>query len=232
MNSDTLKAALAKLNAKASITKVASADALKATNQHRSLFLHTPEESSYLPRLKQVCPSALSISASSSVPTSLEALKLRLAQGNYQSCITSSDTVLALLTGDPKAKISNFTGSLFKVFKQVNTGEYWEVLIVSSITRLVSVSSEPFTVARYLSKLATPAKWIDFPKLNYKVINNVQDYLIALDFLEGSSLIAVDIETMKPVTIRCISYTGVQLVGSHIEMNTYVLHLKDMDSVH
>lgn len=231
MNSDILKAALAKLNAKASITPATQA-AIRASNQHRSLFLHTPEESSYLPRLKQVCPSTLSISASSSVPTSLEALKLRLTQGNYQSCITSSDTILALLTGDPKAKISNFTGSLFKVFKQVNTGEYWEVLIVSSITRLVSVSSEPFTVARYLSKLATPAKWLDFPKLDYKVINNVHDYNEALDFMRGASLIAVDIETMKPVTIRCISYSGVKLIAGKLTIKTWVLHLTSMDSVH
>jgi DNA polymerase I-like protein with 3'-5' exonuclease and polymerase domains len=137
-----------------------------------------------------------------------------------------------LLTGDTKAKVSNFAGSILKLFKGTSATEYWEILVVSSITRLISVPSEPFIVARYLSKLAAPSAWLALPKLDYKVIQNVHDYNEALEFLRGATAIAVDIETMKPVTIRCISYSAVVLTSGIPNIKTWVLHLKDMDSIH
>lgn len=192
------------------------------------------KDSSYLPRLKQLTEANLTVNVidASGKQLNLEFLRERMHAGGYDYLAFSHTQVLQLISGDSKAQLLDYAGSLFKLFHAPLSHSYWECLCLNKLNRLVSISYEPFIVTRYLRKLSSPRSWLPLAQVDYQVITNVGIYHQALEHLASCQLIAVDIETLPSLAIRCISYSGVQLVtGQPPSVQTWVLPTDSIDNV-
>ena len=137
--------------------------------------------------------------------------------------LTTSPTLLSKISGRDKPKIDNFAGSYF-------TRNGIEYVVLDPLEQTVTVPHGKFMLERFVSKLTKPHNWIKTPEFKWRIIKSEHDFDVAHDFLSGSTIIAVDIETFKnPLSIRCIGYTGLQLSPEgELETFSFVLPLTEL----
>ena len=140
---------------------------------------------------------------------------------------TRLDLLQKLLPEGPvrkAAKVSNYDGSIIP-WKDT------EFLILAPMKRLQTVPYGEFLATTYISKLVHPQRWRQTSEFNWKLIQNAQDFQVALAALSVCDLIATDTETARwNASIRMVGYTGVRLEdGTTI---TYVIPIKSMDSIY
>lgn len=163
-------------------------------------FLGTSDDQEYLPKLKS-CVGAATVFASLAPIQTFVEVTLYCKKREATAVIFTSQTLLAKLTGDPDAKISNYMGS------------YWlkdgiEFVCLPPLSWLVRVNYGKFLVARYISKILQPQDWTPSTKFSYTLANpeNVSDLF---NQFQSAFLIAVDSETFKVnLAIRCVGYTA------------------------
>lgn len=170
------------------------------------LFLGTPEDQAYLPRLKRLCNTSSIMAALTPVSTWAE-VSLFCKQRNITGVISDQVSLLRRLAADDAAKIDDYAGSYFY-------RDGIEIVFVDPLPQLVSLPYGEFVTRRYISKLTAPQEWNSYPAFSYKLgaPDNLED--IYNDFAHAS-FIAIDIETIKlNLAITSIAYTAVFLDGS------------------
>jgi len=187
------------------------------------LFLGTPEDQPYLPRLKRLCNTSSVMAALTPISTWYE-VKAFCTKSNISGVLSDSVKLLKILTQDDSAKIDEYAGSYFR-------RDNIEVVFIDPLPQLVSLPYGEFVARRYISKLTDPDTWNRYPAFSYTVGTPDKIEGIYHDF-KSASLIAVDIETVKlNLAITSIAYTAVFLDGSGIggapRLSSFVL---EMDS--
>lgn len=194
---------------------------MKSNTLHSSniLFYGTPADRSYLHYLKPLIGTHKCFVLTTPITTLYE-IESYCKERSISAVITTSPTLLQKISGRDKPSIDNFAGSYFK-----KSGI--EYVVVDPLEQCVTVPYGKFLLERYVSKLTTPSKWLTVPEFKWRIIKSAEDMRVAQDFLEGSTLISVDIETFKsPLSIRCIGYTGLQVSDrGDLETFSFVLPL-------
>jgi DNA polymerase I-like protein with 3'-5' exonuclease and polymerase domains len=189
------------------------------------LFYGTPEDRSYLHYLKPYVGTHSCFVLTSPVSTLYEIESYCKAR-NITAVLTTSPTLLAKISGRDKPKIDNFAGSYF-------TKNGIEYVIVDPLEQCVTVPYGKFLLERYVSKITTPSKWLEVPEFKWRIIKTPEDFIYAKQFLESSTLIGLDIETLKdPLSIRCIGYTGLQLNDAgEIRTHSFVVPISTLEEL-
>lgn len=147
------------------------------------------------------------------------------AAGVYHVITSRLDILKRLLPmGREKgAKIDNYAGSIIPY-------DGVEFLIVHPFKQLVTKTYGDFLNRRYVSKIVTPGKWRVESEFDWKIVDSEEKFLEALEWLQSSDLIGVDIETVKDnAAIRCSGYCGVRLDTNR--SMAYVVPIKTMGAV-
>ena len=185
------------------------------------LFLGTPDDEPYLPRLKPLLGGTRTKVSTEKVTTWTE-VQMFCAKAGITGVITTQLSLLQrLAVTDPKPSIDNYAGSLFK-----RSGI--EIVIVHPLAQLFTVSYGKFLAQRYISKLVSPAKWLQAPIFHWEVAtpSNIGDHYH--DMRSHAIAIAVDIETIQePLGITCVGYTSVCWDGNIFYTNTIVVPFTD-----
>jgi len=168
------------------------------------LFLGTPDDKAYLPKLKTCVGTAKVFLVTEAISTFFEVESFCKKRG-ITGIITTSPVLLSKLLPNSTSKkapsIDNYAGSLFKKSSL-------EIVIVNPLEQLITVPYGEFIIRRYVSKLTHPDKFVVPPEFNWTILThkNIEDeYEIA----QAATLCAVDIETFKEnLAIRCIGFTS------------------------
>lgn len=178
-------------------------------NAKRLLFVGTPQDKAYLPRLKPHIGTA-SCAVILETPSTLYELSKIAEAKNADAIITTSPALLHKLvqtTGRRKPSIDNYAGSLF-------TSNNREIVFLHPLEHLITVPYGGFLASRYISKLIKRKDWKQYQPFNWTLAepSNIEDIFRRY---QNAYAIAVDIETFPdPLSIRCVGYTAVFLDGS------------------
>lgn len=169
------------------------------------LFYGTEEDRSFLPYLKPYIGTEQCFIRTQPITTLYEIESYCSSKG-INRVLTTSSTLLQKLAGRDKAvSLSDFEGSYFKR----NGIEY---VILNPLEQVMTVPYGKFLLERFVSKLTQPAKWLESPQFQWRIIKTQADFDFALDWLSQSIIIGTDIETFKdPLSIRCVGYTGLRM---------------------
>lgn len=185
----------------------------------RFAFFGTPQDEKYIHYIRP-CLHGAALNLCFQEPTTLSEVLFAASSKGISQIITTSPKLLEKLLGK-KASVSNYAGSLFR------SGDV-EILIIDPLSNLLTVPYGAFVTTRYISKLATPTKWLPSIPFHWSVIN-ASTFDEAFSSLQSAFLVAIDIETTKePLAISCVGYAGlwIQPDGS-FRHHSYVLKIED-----
>lgn len=188
--------------------------------------IHTSEDTSYLPRLKRLCGGAsVGFKCMDQISTWFEVAHIAKKAG-CSGIITTSQQLLAKLTGDPKASVNDYAGSYFK-------RDELEVVIVDPLKQLFTVPYGEFLTARTISKLTTPDRWMKEPEFSWEIASETS-LPDLFSVFSSADLLSVDTETFREnLAIRCVGYCGVWFgADGNIKTHTIVLPITSMTMVH
>jgi DNA polymerase I-like protein with 3'-5' exonuclease and polymerase domains len=188
-------------------------------NHDSLLFLGTPNDRAYLPRLKGCVGSAKVFLSTEPIQTLYE-VKSYCAKRGITGVITTSPILLQKLLPQSDSQktpsIDNYAGSLF-------IKDAIEYVIINPLDHLISVPYGEFLIRRYISKLTLKDKWLPQPQFSWAILNqsSLQD---EFNILSNCDLMSVDIETYKEnLAIRCIGFTSLTLVAGVYHSRSTVL---------
>lgn len=194
----------------------------KSPNGINCLFLGTYEDKSYLPNLKGMF-NGLNTWVCTDPIQNLSHLEMYCAKRDITRIVSTSVPILRkLLEGLGNSRevktIGDYAGSVF-------SHRNLEIVFISPLSQLFTVSYGKFLAARYISKVTDPSSWAEASNFSWKLLDasNLEE---VYEKLSGAYAIAADIETFKsPLSIRCIGYTGVflDLDGRGFHTHSYVL---------
>jgi len=207
------------LQEKLKLLSAASKEKAAASPKDCALFLGTSEDKEYIPQLKGmfgdlptfVCLDQISL---------LTHLELYCASRNITKIVSTNTAILSkLIPANSSPSLDNYAGSLF-------THKNLEIVFVSPLKQIFTVPYGRFLAQRFISKLTSPASWIEPAPFNWTLLEPSK-YQAALDDLSYAYAIAVDIETTrKNLAIRCIAYAGIFISpAGTVKVRTYVLPL-------
>lgn len=178
--------------------------------QSNALFLGTEDDKPYIPHLKGMFGGLTTfvVTAPWKLLYELEHYCKR-PDKNITRVVSTNTTILsALLAREGNLKLepslADYQGSLF---------EYHgiEIVFISPLAQLFSVSYGKFLAERFISKVVSPSKWMEASEFKWAILTP-ENYHVALQFAQHSDAISTDIETFRePLSIRCIGYTFVNL---------------------
>lgn len=176
----------------------------------RLLFVGTPQDKPYLPRLKP-CIGTSSCAVILETPSTLHELNHIAKEKQADAIISTSPSLLAKLVPITNARrkpsIDNYAGSLFKSNER-------EIVFLNPLEQLITVSYGQFLTSRYISKLINKDSWPTYSQFNWRIIDPTNAEYIFKKY-KTALAIAIDIETFSsPLSIRCVGYTAVFLDGS------------------
>lgn len=195
----------------------------------RLFFLGTPEDASYLPRLKG-CVGTASVSYSLEPVTTWTEVLHHCNKKEIKHVFTTSAQLLKILLHRQNEKkapaISNYAGSMFH-------RDGIDIVIVNPLPQLVTVPYGEHLLRRYVSKLTEAASWVESTPFDWCILtaSNIESYY---DLYKTAFAIAVDIETYKEnLAIRCIGYTAIFICPTTGTISTHssVLPLDSMFAV-
>lgn len=187
------------------------------------IYLGTSEDEKNLYALKSCIPVGVSVSPICKPIDTLTQIELLAKSRGITGVIVSQQGVLERLLGwsdtRKKPSLDAYQGSLFKR----NGLEY---VIINPLDQLHSVPYGKFIATRFISKVATPDKWIPSSAFKWNLVDGGN---VEASYADVSKAYAVslDIETFSsPLSIRCLGYTTINL-GSDgtISTHSYVLPL-------
>ena len=193
-----------------------------SSNGINCLFLGTFEDKEYIANLKGMF-NGLSTWVCTDPLQNLTHLEMYCAKRGITRVVSTSVPILRkLLEGLGNSRevkaVGDYAGSVF-------THRNLEIVFISPLKQLFTVSYGKFLAARYISKVTDPNAWAEASTFSWTLITpaNLEE---AYYELSGAYAIAADIETFKdPLSIRCIGYTGIFLdvhTGS-FRTSSYVL---------
>lgn len=165
-------------------------------------------------------------------PELISELVLLGKRAGLNSFVTTRLDVLQMLLPEgpvrKKAKVSNYDGSIIPWGSGDSKVEF---LILAPMKRLQTVPYGEFLARTYISKLVHPQRWRETTEFNWKLIENAQDFQVALAALAACDLISTDTETARwNASIRMVGYTGVRL-EDNVSV-TYVIPIRSMDAIY
>lgn len=188
-----------------------------------ALFLGSIEDKEYVPHLKGFFGGTTTFVLLGQV-TLLTQLEMYCTKNKITKVVSTNTLILSKLLelqgnfkGSPS--LSDYAGSLFS-YKNL------EIVFIDPLKQLFTVSYGKFLAERFISKVVNPQKWQEPTKFEWKLCSGDLEPVLA--HLEEAYAIAIDIETFKnPLSIRCISYTGIYLdsVTGALSTFSYVLPL-------
>jgi len=187
----------------------------------------TNEDKPYLSRLSPAFKGVATRVYTGGASTLTE-LTAPLKKAGVRHIVTSRlDLLLKLLPptqGRSKPSIDNYAGSIIP-FDGI------EFLIIHPLKQLRTVPFGYFLAARYISKIVAPHRWRQESSFDWKVVDSPEIYAEAKNWLERSTIIGVDIETVrKNAAIRCIGFCGLDLATNTSQ--TYVFPIDSMQAVY
>lgn len=186
----------------------------------------------YFPTLKLVAESfpGLVIHQTLAVPSTFFEVNAICKAKGYDGILVTSHAFLQKLVGTKvsasEASINDYAGSYFKY------GDI-EYVVLRPLAHLVTFTYGKFLAQRFISKLATPEKWLKFPRFTWEILSEADRESRWEDFLRAK-LIAVDIETGKEPTpyIKSIAYTGLfQDTNGKFSAHSIVFKIESMYDV-
>lgn len=191
------------------------------------LFLGTPDDKEYIPHLKGMFNGHNTFVCTDPIHL-ITHLEMYCEKRAVTRVVSTSVQLLqkfverAGSTKLPKS-ISNYAGSVFS-YKSL------EIVFISPLRQLFTVSYGKFLAQRYISKVAAPDSWAEATPFQWSVLDTPAKIESAYHDLSQAYAIAADIETFRnPLSIRCIGYCGVFIgAGGVLSTRAYVL---PMDSV-
>lgn len=192
--------------------------------QESILFVGTPADKSYVSQLKPHV-SSFRCHLILNEPSTLYEIESYCKKHEINKVLTTSPKLLAKISDRDRPSINNFAGSYFLK----NGIEY---VVLDPLIQCLTVPYGKFLAARYISKLTTPAKWLEVPEFKWRILRTSHDFEFACEFLSSCILIAVDIETIKdPLSIRCIGYTGLKYDDGDLSTFSFVLPIESYEHV-
>jgi len=173
------------------------------------LFLGTADDKPYLPYLKGMF-NGLSTYVLTSSLDYLTLLEQYCAKRQITRIVSTNTAILSKLLeriGNLKSNpsLADYQGSLFTF----GPADSIEIVFVSPLRQLFTVSYGKFIASRFISKVTSPREWQEPTVFNWQVLTatNIDSFYADAKL---ALAIAVDIETFKnPLSIRCIGYTCV-----------------------
>jgi hypothetical protein len=173
------------------------------------LFLGTLDDRPYLPYLKGMF-NGLSTYVVTEPLDYLTLLESYCDKRQITRIVSTNTNILSKLLeriGNIKSNpsLSDYQGSLFSF----GARNHIEIVFVSPLKQLFTVSYGKFIAQRFISKVTSPVEWREPTAFNWQVLtaSNIEAFYHEA---QTSLAIAVDIETFKsPLSIRCIGYTCV-----------------------
>lgn len=173
-----------------------------------ALFLGTEDDRAYVPHLKGMF-NGLTTYVVLEPMAFLTQLELYCDKRGITKVVSTNTKILAALLakeGNTKTdpSLADYAGSLF-AHKSI------EIVFVSPLPQLFSVSYGKFLAARYISKICNSATWTEATPFKWTLLEpgNIDEIYHKA---ESAYAIAADIETFKsPLSIRCIGYTFIYL---------------------
>ena len=191
------------------------------TAQNNALFLGTEEDAQYISHLKAMFGGVTTWVYTKPMKY-LAQLEAYCAPKQITRVVsTNTDILTALLaqSGNIRSEpsLADYQGSLFS-YKSL------EIVFISPLKQLFTVSYGKFLAERFIGKVITPSKWREPSKFSWSILTPA-NYQEALAVLSTCDAIAPDIETLKkPLSIRCIGFTGIKITGvDHPVTYSYVL---------
>ncbi len=190
-------------------------------NHELLLFLGTPDDKTFLPRLKSCVGSAKVFLSTEPIQTLYEVESYCKKRG-ITGVITTSTVLLSKLlpqsTSRKAPSIDNFAGSVF-IRNEI------EYVIVHPLEHTITVPYGTFLLRRYISKLTHKSTWITPPAFNWCILDH-KNIEAEYDKAQHADLMSVDIETYREnLAIRCIGFTCLTLVGGSYVSRSTVLPL-------
>lgn len=185
------------------------------------LFLGTPDDKAYLPKLKSCVGTAKVFLVTEPISTFYEVESYCKKRG-VTGVISTSQVLLSKLlpgySGKKPPSIDNYAGSLFK-----KSG--LEIVILNPLEQLITVPYGEFLTRRYISKLTNPDKFVNPPEFNWTILTH-KNIEAEYEFASKATLCATDIETYKEnLAIRCIGFTSATLINGVFVSRSVVLPL-------
>lgn len=182
------------------------------------LFIGTPQDKQYLPRLKALISGRAQVSYFLEPLDSLEMLAIKCSQVGITNVATTSAVILSKLlrsySNNEKASLDNFAGSIFH-YKGI------EFLILNPLEHLVKVSYADFIFTNYLRKFIDPSSYRFDAEFDFTVFMATEQ-IPRFDNCQG---IAVDIETVQDnLRITSIAFSFIYLSDT-VSIKTLVLTL-------
>ncbi len=190
------------------------------------LFLGTPEDKSYLFRLKEaIGPNHACRATLTRADTLSEVAMLARQAGGAKYVITTQQQLIPKLCDTASAKeqtVQNYAGSWLVDEKNGIT-----YLVVPPLKQCITLEYGQFLLERYVSKITKPGKWLVTDEFSWKLCSLGSDYEEAHSkMLRNDTLFTtVDIETRRDLSISSISYTVVSRTHAAIVTLTYVVPL-------
>lgn len=182
----------------------------------------------------------------SSEVSSLVQLRAYVKSNKLDGLITSQVGILRLLTGDKKATLENYVGSILRLpmvtpklgeYDSTSHSEsisYTEVLILKDLQSLHTIPYQKFLYSRYIKKLTAPHTWLQANEFSHTVVST-QDQAMLIDKFSSSLFVSVDIETGKQTDygapIRCCGYGVTTVAGNQITVENFVLPIDSLEAV-
>lgn len=214
----------------AEITRAAKAkDLAKPVGKDNCLFLGTREDAEYVPHLKGMF-NGLNTYVLTDPIELLSHLDMYCSKRNVTRVVSTNTKILQKLLelqGNNKSNpsLSNYQGSVFTYAGK-------EIVFISPLKQLFTVTYGKFIAARFISKVCAPASWKESTDFDWHLLTpgTVEN---AYHRFQDAFAIAIDIETLRQnLAIRCIGFTAVFISGTgRIYTESCVLPIDSMWSV-
>lgn len=197
-----------------------------------------PKDEKFVHLLKGMF-SASSVKVISTPMHTLAHLRLYCKQNSIDTVFTTQVSLLKKLSNDPKASLSDYEGSMFKITRDskttdldLNNLDFMEIIVLRELAMLYAIPYQRFLVARFIKKITNPSAWITPNRFSHTVIDASYTDTLLAEFSK-SLFVSVDIETNKDLGIRCCGYTTVQFDSEgQVLLNNYVLPTTDLGAIH
>ena len=189
-----------------------------------ALFLGSSEDKSYLPYLKPMFKGLTTYVCLEDIGL-LGQLEMYCVKRSITKVVSTNTTLLRNLLNRYQRDVESpalddYAGSLF-VHNSI------EIVFVSPLKQIFTVSYGRFLCERFISKLTQPEKWREPTEFHWSLLDP-GSCDSAYSRLESALFISVDIETRKsPLCITHVSYTGVWVSDSGVlSTHSYVLKIE------
>lgn len=169
------------------------------------LHLATPLDQQYIQHMKALLPAGIQIKSIFATPTTRMEILLQLSRAKIDAIITTNPEVVRLFSGNKKATLDKYAGSIFRLGEK-NV----PMLVLNNLEHLFTVPYGKHLAQRYLVKLTAPQSFVQQTDFSWEVAEAGNLEALFQKFKSDAVVIAVDIETVrKNLAISCVGYCAI-----------------------